>query len=125
MRLCNAPHSTMAIAALALKTGCSDASTTSHVNAGASPRPTESEGLGRTASRPEQVELPGGTVPPTTRRVYLAAQPWSACQLLEETFATTMRARQDGARPWNRIDAGRHGRSFRPGPVVAVTGQRA
>ena len=41
-------------------------------------------------------------------------------RLLEETFATTMRARQDGARPWNRIDAGRPGRSFRPGPVVAV-----
>ena len=41
-------------------------------------------------------------------------------RLLEETFATTMRARQDGARPWNRIDAGRQGRSFGPGPVVAV-----
>ena len=42
-------------------------------------------------------------------------------RLLEETFATTMRARQDGARPWNRIDVGRRtGRGIGSGPVLAL-----
>ena len=42
-------------------------------------------------------------------------------RLLEETFTETMRASQDGVRPWNRIDAGRAARrGWGPGPVLAL-----
>ena len=43
-------------------------------------------------------------------------------RLLEETFAETMRASQDGVRPWNRIDAGRASRRGWGWGVGAVRG---
>jgi hypothetical protein len=42
--------------------------------------------LGATSSRPEPVEPPGGTVPTTTQRVYVLAQPWADCGYLDESF---------------------------------------